>query len=690
LPEVTDTLLVPWTGPYGGTPPFDRATPESIAHAYETAVELKRREIGVIAANAEAPSFENTIVALENAGCELRRVDCLYRVHSATLNTEVMRRIEPRIATLLPALEDEIAHDEALFVRVSQVRDTACAAGLSSQERRLLDVTYDRFRRRGAGLPYQVKRRLRSIHTRLAGLYAAFGQHLLIEQENEMVILESEADLEGLSASARQLAGTSARKRGLPGKWVISNDRAAALPFLTQSTCRELREKVWRMWTTRGENGGPTDNRALVAEILRLRGEQATLLGFPSYAHWALIDRMAATPEKAMVLLTRVWNRALGLAREQLTHLQALADQEGSRFRIAPWDRLHYLEKLRRTRFDLDEERVMTHLELGNLCQAAFWAAGQLHALAFTEISGVPVPHSDVRVIEVRRAGAPVGVIWLDLFARPGKRPGGWMMEYRNGETFRGRCLPLVSINMNLLRPAADSPVLLTWEYAAILFHELGHALHALSSEVPYPSLAWNQVAWDFVELPSRLNERWLETQEVLERFALDAHTGQPLPAALAQNIGRTRTFDRTAILQYLASAIVDLRIHLQADGREIDPIALEAEVLADIGMPAEITPAHRVPHFAHCFGEDRYAAGYYSYLWADAMAADAAESFTESPGGFYDIATAARWRQAVLSVGNAVLAEDAFRNFRGRDLEPDALLRRLDLAGADSAGMQA
>jgi peptidyl-dipeptidase Dcp len=654
------------------------------------AVELKRGEIRAISANPERPSFENTIVALENAGRELNRIDCLYRVHSATLNTDVMRRIEPRIAPLLPALEDEIAHDDALFARVSRVRDTASAAGLSSEEQRLLDVTYDRFRRHGAGRPNPVKRRLSSIHRQLAGLYAAFGQHLLIEQENGMVILESEADLEGLSASARRLAATSARKRELPGKWVITNDRAAALPFLTQSTRRELREKVWRMWAMRGENRGPTDNRSLVAEILRLRGEQAKLLGFPSYAHWALADRMAATPEKAMALLRRVWNRALDPAREQLTHLQALAGQEGSRFQIAPWDHLHYLEKLRRARFDLDEERVTAHLELGNLCQAAFWAAGRLHGLTFTDIPGVPVPHADVRVIEVRRAGEPAGIIWLDLFARTGKRPGGWMMEYRNGETFRGRCLPLVSINMNLLRPAADTPVLLTWEFAAIVFHELGHALHALSSEVRYPSLAWNRVAWDFVELPSRLNERWLETREVLERFALDPNTGQPPTAALAQKIARTRTFDRTAILRYLAAAIVDLGIHLRADGREIDPLAVEAELLAGIGMPAEITPAHRVTHFAHCFGDDRYAAGYYSYLWADAMAADAAESFTESPGGLYDISTATRWWQTVLRVGNSVPAAKAFRNFRGRDLDPEALMRRLDLGATEPTGIQA
>lgn len=690
MPEVTDALLAPWAGSYGGTPPFDRATPESIAPAYEAAVQLKRTEVLAISANPEPPSFENTIAALENTGRELRRIDCLYKVHSSTLNTEVMRGIEPRIAPLLPALEDEIAHDEALFARVSRVRDTASAAGLSSEEHRLLDVTFDRFKRRGAGQPEQVKRRLSSIHARLAGLYAAFGQHLLIEQEKQMVILESEADLEGMSASARQLASTTARGRGLPGRWVITNDRAAVLPFLTQSTRRELREKVWRMWIMRGGNGGLTDNRAVVAEILRLRGEQAKLLGFPSYAHWALADRMAATPEKAMALLSRVWHRALGPAREQLAHLQALADQESSRIQIAPWDRLHYLEKLRRARFDLDEERVVAHLELDNLCRAVFWVAGRLHGLAFSQIRGVPVPHPDVRVIEVGRAGEPVGIIWLDLFARPGKRPGGWMMDYRNGATFSGPSLPLVSINMNLLRCAAGAPVLLTWEYAAILFHEFGHALHALLSEVRYPSLAWNQVAWDFVELPSRLNERWLETQEVLVQFALDPNTGKPLPPALAQKIAQTRAFDRTAILQYLASAIVDLSIHLQPDAREIDPVALETEVLAGLGMPAEITPAHHVTHFAHCFSEDRYAAGYYVYLWADAMAADAAEAFADSPGGFYDIPMATRWRQTVLSVGNSVLAEDAFRNFRGRDLDAAALMRRLDLGDADSIGMQA
>jgi len=676
-----EALLTPWSGPYGGLPPFDKATPASIERAYQSAIASKRAEVRAIASDPAPPTFENTVAALEDSGRELTRIGCLFGVFASTMNTGEMGAVARRLAPLGPALEDEIAHDDALFARIDAVHKARFAAGLSGEQQRLTSVIRDRLLRRGAGLPPGAKARLQVINGRLAGLQAKFNQNLIAEQDTQAVFLDDEADLEGLNEEMRAAAAAAAKDKGQPGRWAIPNMRPVVWPFLIKSARRDLREKVWRMWTMRGDNPGEYDNKPVIAEILRLRGEKARLLGYPDFAHLATADRMAGTPEVAMAMMQRTWASVIGPTRALIADLQALADAEGKDFRVAPWDRLYYSEKLRQARFGLDVEAVKPYLKLESVLQAMFWAAGRVHGLAFKEIPNAPVCHPSIRVFELSRAGEPVGVLWFDLFSRPGKTRGSWSSEYRTAESFRGRVLPLAAVYSNLQPAAADTPVLLTWEVANVFFHEFGHTLHMLCGGASYPSLGSLAVAWDFVELPALLNERWLYDRELLSRFAVHYRTGKPIPVEMVERIEKAARFDRvfSLNLDYLGPAIVDMRIHLEANGRGVNAVRLEEDVLKELDMPSAWDEIMRVPHSVHSFS-DQYAAGIYVYLWADVMAADVAEAFARAPGGFYDKETSERWRRTVLSVGSTVPAEEAFRNFRGRDPDPDALLRRFGL----------
>ena len=679
-----DALLAPWGGPCGGLPPFDRATPAEIERAYQLAVAHKRAEVSAIASSPEPPTFANTVEALEDAGRELRRMECLYRVFSTTMSTAEMREVEARLAPIAPALEDEVAHDDALFARIDAVFQTRHAAGLTAEQQRLTSVIRERLLRRGAGLDRNAKARLAAINGRLAELQARFNQNLTAEQDGQAVFFDDESCLEGLTAEQRAAAAAAASDKGLPGSWAIPNARPAVWGFLTLSPRRDLREKVWRMWSGRGANDGEHDNRPIIAEIARLRGEKARLLGFATFAHHQTADRMAGAPEKALELVRRVWEPVLAATNAQIAELQAIADGEGGGFQLAPWDRLFYAEKLRRTRFGLDGEAVKAYFELEAVLGAMFWEAGRLYGLTFTRIPDAPVCHPDIRAYEVSRAGEPVGALWLDVLWRPGKMRGSWQEQYRAAESFRGRVLPIASLNSGLPPAAPGEPVLLPWEYANVFFHEFGHALHMLLCESSYPSLGSLAVAWDFVELPSMLNERWLLEREQLSRFARHHRTGEPIPEELIEMIERGIRYDRTTTVtvDYLAGALVDMRLYLLADGREVDPVTVEHEVLEEIRMPPAGDLILRIPHAWHTFS-DAYAAGVYSYLWADVMAADVAEAFERAPGGMYDAETAERYLRTILSVGHRVPADEAFRSFMGRDPDPGALLRRFGLGAA-------
>ena len=684
LSAEAQALLAPWPGPYGGLPPLDRVTPTALEEAVRAAIEMKRAEVRAIAGDPAPPTFENTAEALEDCGRALARVSCLYSVHANSLSIGDMPATVQRIAPLLPALDDEIAHDERLFSRLDTVWQTREQAGLTAEQQRLVEVLLNRLRRRGAGLGSADKARLAEINARLAALSAQYNQNLIAEAASQAVFIEDEAGLDGLPEPLRQGAAAAAAEKGRPGGWAIPNARGAVWPFLIHSARRDLREQVWRMWTHRGDNAGLHYNKPLAAEMLHLRGELARLHGYESFAHYALADRMARAPETAVALLERTWASVKPVAERQIADYQAIADREGAGVRLAPWDRQHYAEKLRRERFGLDGDMVKAHFPLDAVLQAMFWAAGRVHGLTFKPITGVPLIHPTVRVYEVSRGADVIGVVYFDLLNRPGKMHGSYQFLYREAESFRGRVLPVSGVYSSFPPPPEGQPVLLPWEYANVFFHEFGHALHMLHCKSAYASLGSQHVAWDFVELPALINERWLRDRELLARFARHHVTGEPVSPDLIDRIEQGLKYDRIFSLNpdFLLPAIVDMRLHLMADGSgtPIDPVQVENDTLAELGMPEAWDLIMRVTHNFHLFIGGSYAAGLYSYLWSDVMAADAVESFERSPGGIYDEQTSKDWIDNVLSVGHGVRADEAFRNFCGHDPDPRPLQRRFGL----------
>jgi peptidyl-dipeptidase Dcp len=671
-------LLPDWTGPYGGVPPFDQVRVEHFKPALESAMAERMRAVQAIAAGTEAPSFENTIAALERSSRAWNRVTTVYGIWSSSLNTPEFQAVEREMAPRLAAFADQITQNEALFRRIEAVYNSPEKARLTPEQQRLAWLYHNNFVRAGARLDGPAKARMSEINQRLAALYTTFSQNVLADETDKFLVLREQADLAGLPESLRSAAAAAATSKGQPGAWVITNTRSSVDPFLTYSARRDLREQAWRMFVDRGDNPGEHDNNATIAEILRLRAERARLLGYATHAHWRLENAMARTPERAMELMEAVWTPAVARVREEVRDMQALADREGARIRIEPWDYRFYAEKVRKERYDLDQNEVKPYLQLDRLREGMFWAAGELFNFRFSPVTNVPVYHPDVKVWEVtdRTTGRHVGLWYFDPFARPGKRSGAWMNAYRSQERFAGEVTTIVSNNANFVKSAPGEPVLISWDDARTLFHEFGHALHGLSSSVSYPSLSGTAVARDYVEFPSQLLEHWLDTPEVLQRFALHHQTGQPIPQALVDRIRRASTFNQGfATVEYLASALVDMKLHLAGE-RAIDPDAFERETLTALGMPSEIVMRHRTPQFLHVFASDGYSAGYYSYLWSDVLTADAAEAFTEARG-FYDPQVATRLRSTIFSVGNTVDPAEQYRSFRGRDAAVEALMRK-------------
>jgi peptidyl-dipeptidase Dcp len=671
-------LLAPWSGPHGGVPPFDRVEVGQFVPALEAAMEAQLRAIDAITAQAAPPTFENTIAALERSDRLLKQVQAVYGVWSTSMNTPAFQAIEREMAPRLAAFRDRIAQNEPLFRRIAAVYEAREAAGLTAEQKRLAWLYHTTFARTGARLDPAGKKRLSEINQRLATLYTAFAQNVLADETDRVLFLESEADLQGLPDAVRAAAAAAAEARGRKGRWAILNTRSSMEPFLLYSERRDLREKVWRAYYSRGDNGDARDNNATITEILALRAERSKLLGHETYAHWSLEDTMARTPERAMALMEAVWSPAVARVREEVAEMQAIADREGKGERIAPWDYRFYAEKVRKAKYDLDENEVKPYLQIEKLREGMFYVAAEVFGLRFSPVAGLPVYHPDVAVWEVKDAsGRHVGLWYFDPWARPGKRSGAWMNAYRDQERFDGEVTTIVSNNSNFVKGAPGESVLVSWDDATTMFHEFGHALHGLLSNVTYPSLSGTSVPRDYVEFPSQILERWLATPRVLERFALHHRTGQPMPRSLAEKIERASTFRQGFdTVEYLASALVDMKLHL-AGARPIDPRAFERDTLAALGMPPEIVMRHRTPHFTHVFSGEGYAAGYYSYLWSDVIAADAWEAFTEAPGGPWDAAVARRLLEHVFSVGNTVDPADGYRTFRGRDAKIDALMRK-------------
>jgi peptidyl-dipeptidase Dcp len=669
-------LVAPWTGPFGGVPPWNEVTPERFPAAFDAALEEERREVAAIVGQPEAATFENTIAAMQRAGRTRDRVQRVFSVMIANANSPTYQELDREWQPKLAAATDAIAFNEALFRRVDEVYAARASAGLAPDQQRLAELVHDGFVRRGARLDAAQKEKLGAVNQELARRFSEFSAKVLAD-ENTWTVLDAPADLAGLPESLVAAAKAAADERGLPGKWLIVNTRSSVDPFLTFSTRRDLRERVWKRFKSRGDNGGANDTNALIAGIVRLRAERARLLGFDTHAHWRMSDTMAKTPDRARELMLDVWPAAVARVKEEVADMQALADTEGARISIEPWDYLFYADKVRKAKYDLQQSEIKPYFELNGIVKAAFWSAEQLYGITFREVSGqVPVFHPDVRVFEVTDgAGGPHrGLFYLDNFARPGKRSGAWASSYRTQSTFDGPVTAITSNNNNFVKGAPGEPVLISLDDAETLFHEFGHALHALLQDVRYPGLA--ATPRDFVEYPSQVNEHWLLTREVLDRFARHYQTGEAMPPALLEKIRKSETFNQGyTTVEYLASAIVDMDLHTMPEGI-VDPDAFERDTLQRIGMPAQIAMRHRLPQFNHLFASDAYSAGYYSYLWSETMDADTWKAFLEA-GGPWDKTVAARLRQHILANGHSIDRAQAYRLFRGRDPEVSALLEQ-------------
>jgi peptidyl-dipeptidase Dcp len=670
-------LLASWEGPYGGVPPFDKVQVALFKPGLEVAMTENLAEIDRIANDSAAPTFENTIVAMERAGQTLDRVSTLYGVWGSTMAGPEFQAVQREMAPKLAAFNDKITQNEALFKRIEAVHNSPAKKKLNSEQQRLIWLDYTNFVRSGAKLNAADKARLSQINQQLAGLFTKFSQNVLAEEDGEFVALKSDADLSGLPQSVRDAAAAAATTKKQEG-WLISNTRSSVDPFLTYSDRRDLREKVWRMFIMRGDNGDEHDNNSAITQILQLRAERAKLLGFPTHAHWRLENSMAKTPERAMELMMAVWKPAVARVHEEVADMQALAAKEGSAIKIAPWDYRYYAERVRKAKYDLDQNEVKPYLQLEKLREGIFWVAGELFNFKFTPAANVPVAHPDIRVWQVadKTSGKQIGLWYFDPYARAGKRSGAWMNAYRTQERVNGEITTIVSNNANFVKGKPGEPLLISWDDATTMFHEFGHALHGLNSNVTYPSLSGTAVARDYVEFPSQLMEHWLSTPEVLNKFAVHYQTGKPIPQELVDKIKRSATFNEGFItVEYLAAALLDMKLHTAGD-RKIDPRAFEKEALDELGMPHEIVLRHRLPQFMHVFSSDSYSAGYYSYLWADVITADAFGAFTEA-GGPYDKKVAERLRKNIFSVGNTIDPAEAYRNFRGRDPKVEALMKK-------------
>ncbi|MCC6946578.1 MAG: M3 family metallopeptidase [Bradyrhizobiaceae bacterium] len=678
-------LLQSWTTPFGA-PPFETIRPEHFMPAFEQAIAEHKTEIEAIAVSKDAPTLSNTIDAMELSGRRLRDVSAVFYSLAGSHTNDALQKVEREIAPIMARHRDSILLNEALFVRIRDLHQQRDTLGLSEEQARVLDRYHTRFVRNGANLAPEQKQRLAAINERLATLGTQFSQNVLADEKSYQLVLETEDDLAGLPDSLRAAAAEAAKERGLAGKHVITLARSSIEPFLQFSKRRDLRETAWRAWVSRGEHAGSTDNRPVAAEMVALRAERAQLLGYENFAAYRLDDTMAKTPQAALDLLHSVWTPAVEKAGREQAALQEIIRSEGGNFETAAWDWRHYAEKRRKAEFDLDESEIKPYLQLDRMIEAAFDTAGRLFGLRFTPRPDVPVYHPDVRAWEVTdAAGKHVGLFYGDYFARSSKRSGAWMSGFRSQEKLAGDIRPIIVNVMNFAK-AAEGPSLLSFDDARTLFHEFGHGLHGLLSDVTYPLLSGTSVSADFVELPSQLLEHWLERPEVLRRHAVHSQTGKPMPDALIERVLKSTKFNQGfASVEYVSSALVDLDLHAAKAGERVDLTGFEKASLDRIGMPEAIVMRHRLPHFSHLFAGDHYAAGYYSYLWAEVLAADAFHAFEEK-GDIFDPETAKKLREFVLSAGYVRDPAMAYRRFRGRDAAPEPLLRRRGLLEAPVA----
>jgi len=675
--ESKNMFLKEWTGQYGGVPAFDKINITELKEAVLQGMSLNLAEIEIIANNKEAPSFENTIVAMERGGSDLDRVFAYYGILRSNMSTPEIRKIQAELAPKMSEYSSKISQNEKLFQRIKTVYDASLKTPLEADQQRVVELIYKGFAMKGAALDAEKKKRYAAINKELSTLYNKFSNNVLHDEENYVTFLTKD-QLSGLSESYVKSAGKIAKDKEHENTFAVTNSRSSMDPFLTYSNERELRKQVWTNYYSRGDNGDAYDNNKLITEILKLRRERVELLGYNNYAEWRLQDRMAKKPENAMALMNAVWPSAIARVKEEVIDMQAVADAHGDNIIIEPWDYRYYAEKVRKKKYDLNSEEVKQYLQLDKLTEAMFYVAGRLFNFDFKLVpeGSVPVFQEDMKVWEVtdKDSGEHIGLWYLDPYARTGKRSGAWATTYRSHTTFDGKKTVLASNNSNFVKPAPGEPVLVSWDDASTFFHEFGHALHFFSSNVRYPTL--NGGVRDYTEFQSQLLERWLSTDEVINQFLVHYKTGKSMPKALVAKIKKAATFNQGfATTEYLASALMDMKLHL-ADPTNLDVDAFEKETLAALKMPKELVMRHRTPQFGHVFSGEGYATAYYGYMWADVLTADAAEAFKEAPGGFYDEKVASKLVEYLFAPRNSMDPAEAYKKLRGRDANIEALMR--------------
>lgn len=676
--ENQNPLLKNWAGNYGGVPAFNDYKISDLKPAIKIAIQEKLDEYNKIANNPKPATFENTIVAMEKAGKKLSQAKAVFDIYSSNLNTPEFEPIEVEVTPLFSELNSKIYQNKKLFDRIETVYNSKDKSKLTGEQQRLIWYHYANFVREGAKASAENKAKIAKINQELATLFTKFSQNQLADESNYYLELKTEADFEGLPTELKNAAIAEAKERNLKVMGCIANTRSSIEPFLTFSSRRDLREKAFELFVKRGDNNNDNNNNAILVQIVKLRAEKAKLLGFKTFADWSLSNTMAQNPLKAMDLMLSVWQPAVAKVHEDVAQMQKMVDAEGGKFKIAPWDYRYYAEKVRKAKYDVDANQIKPYLQLEKLREGMFWVAGEVFNLNFKQVTNVPVFHQDVRVWEVSRkdSGKTVGLFYFDPYARKGKRSGAWMTAYREQSRIDGEVLTLVSNNCNFIKGNDNEPILISWDDASTLFHEFGHALHGLCSDVTYPSLSGTNTPRDYVEFPSQILERWLSTPEVLNKFALHYQTKEPMPMSLVKRIEDAATFNEGfSTVETISSALVDMKLHL-LENPEIDPRDFERATLFDLKMPSEIVMRHRIPQFGHIFSGDDYAAGYYGYLWADVISADATEAFTESKGGLYDKEVSKRLLDNVFSIGNTIDPEIAYKKYRGKAAKSDALMR--------------
>ncbi|MBP6380697.1 MAG: M3 family metallopeptidase [Sphingorhabdus sp.] len=673
-PAAANVMLDPWAGPYDGVPPWDKVKPADFPAAFEEAMKRTKSEFEAILANPAPVTFDNTIKANELAGASVNRLFSIWGVHSSNLSNPEIRKIQAEWEPKISAFFNELQLDARWFQRVQYLYQERENLGLDKAQMRLLERTYDGLVRNGARLNAEQKAQLIGYETEIAKKFSDFQNKVLADEET-YILLTDPADVAGLPDSFVASLKAAAEAKGKTG-WAVANTRSAIQPFLENSPRRDLREKIWRAFTMRGDNGDANDTNATIAEILKLRQQRAELLGFETHAHYRMADTMAKEPEKAMDLMMKVWPAAVARVKEEVADMQAIADKEKAGITIEPWDYRYYAEKVRKAKYDLDQNELKPYFQLDNMVAAMFDAANKLYGMSFTENTGtVPVFEPEVRTFEVKRDGKLIGLFYLDNFARAGKRSGAWMTTYREQQKLSGtNNITLASNNNNFVKGAGGKPTLISIDDASTLFHEFGHAIHYLNFDITWPGLG--HVPRDFVEFPSQVNENWLLTPYILNTYAKHAETGEPIPQAMVEKIKASDTFNQGfSTVEYLSSAILDMMLHHRKEP-VTDPRAFEKEALAKIGMPKEMVMRHRLPQFNHLFSSDGYSAGYYSYLWSETMDADTWAAFTDK-GDVWDKETAERFRSMLLSTGNESDRIEAYRAFRGRDPDVKYIMQK-------------